>query len=73
VTKRSVITDKSKQPMNSPYEMNACKKRKMCMELLDAAKKEKNLGHVWFVTSIATLCLNFLSKISYSIWTTNLR
>jgi hypothetical protein len=31
------------------------------------------LRHVWFVTSIATLCLTFLPKISYSIRTTNLR
>jgi hypothetical protein len=31
------------------------------------------LRHVWFVNSIATLCLTFLAKISYSIWTTNLR
>jgi hypothetical protein len=31
------------------------------------------LGHVWFVTSIATLCLTFLPKVSYSIRTTNLR
>jgi hypothetical protein len=29
--------------------------------------------HVWFVTSIATLCLIFLSKINYLIRTTNLR
>jgi hypothetical protein len=28
--------------------------------------------HVWFVTSIVTLCLTFLSKVSYSIRTTNL-
>jgi hypothetical protein len=30
-------------------------------------------GHFWFVTSIATLCLTFLLKVSYSIRTTNLR
>jgi hypothetical protein len=30
-------------------------------------------GYVWFVTSIAILCLTFLPKVSYSIWTTNLR
>jgi hypothetical protein len=30
-------------------------------------------GPVWFTTSVATLCLTFLSKVSYSIRTTNLR
>jgi hypothetical protein len=29
--------------------------------------------HVWFTTSVATLCLTFLPKVSYSIRTTNLR
>jgi hypothetical protein len=32
-----------------------------------------DLGHVWFTTSVATLCLTFLPKVSYSIRTTNLR
>jgi hypothetical protein len=31
------------------------------------------LWHVWFTTSVATFCLTFLSKVSYSIQTTNLR
>jgi hypothetical protein len=30
-------------------------------------------GHVWFNTSVATFCLTFLPKFSYSIRTTNLR
>jgi hypothetical protein len=29
--------------------------------------------HVWFVTSIATFCLTFLSKVGYLIRTINLR
>jgi hypothetical protein len=33
----------------------------------------RHYGHVWFVTPIATLCLTFLPKVSYSIRTTNLR
>jgi hypothetical protein len=37
------------------------------------SQREAVLGHVWFVTPIATLCLTFLSKVSYSIRTTNLR
>jgi hypothetical protein len=31
------------------------------------------LTHVWFTTSVATLCLIFLSKVSYSTRTTKLR
>jgi hypothetical protein len=31
------------------------------------------LGPVWFTTSVVTLCLTFLAKVSYSIRTTNLR
>jgi hypothetical protein len=38
-----------------------------------AADAETDEGHVWFITSIATLCLTFLPKVSYSILTTNLR
>jgi hypothetical protein len=32
-----------------------------------------DLGPVWFTTSVATVCLTFLPKVSYSIRTTNLR
>jgi hypothetical protein len=32
-----------------------------------------HIGPVWFTTSVATLCLTFLPKVSYSIRTTNLR
>jgi hypothetical protein len=32
----------------------------------------KRNGPVWFTTSVATLCLTFLPKVSYSIRTTNL-
>jgi hypothetical protein len=35
--------------------------------------KERDLRHVWFTTSVATLCLTFLPKASYSIRTTDLR
>jgi hypothetical protein len=31
------------------------------------------LWPVWFTTSVTTLCLTFLPKVSYSIRTTNLR
>jgi hypothetical protein len=34
---------------------------------------EQYQGHVWFTTSVATICLTFLPKVSYSIRTTNLR
>jgi hypothetical protein len=33
----------------------------------------EHLWPVWFTTSVATLCLTFLPKVSYSIRTTNLR
>jgi hypothetical protein len=34
---------------------------------------QEYLWPVWFTTSVATLCLTFLPKVSYSIRTTNLR
>jgi hypothetical protein len=36
-------------------------------------RKGKDYGPVWFTTSVATLCLTFLPKVSYSIRTTKLR
>jgi hypothetical protein len=33
----------------------------------------KVFRHVWFTASVATLCLTFLLKVSYSIQATNLR
>jgi hypothetical protein len=43
----------------------------MCVRVLQVCNER--LRHVWFVTSITTLCLTFLPKVSYSIRTTNLR
>jgi hypothetical protein len=40
---------------------------------LSSARACAHLSHVWFTTSVATLCLTFLPKVSYSIRTTNLR
>jgi hypothetical protein len=40
---------------------------------LTSARAGAHSRPVWFTTSVATLCLTFLSKVSYSIRTTNLR
>jgi hypothetical protein len=41
--------------------------------LISQNQVEQYQGHVWFTTSVATICLTFLPKVSYSIRTTNLR
>jgi hypothetical protein len=40
---------------------------------ISIANDRKDYRHVWFTTSVDTLCLTFLPKVSYSIRTTNLR
>jgi hypothetical protein len=42
-------------------------------DLHGEGSEPRQTGPVWFTTSVATLCLTFLPKVSYSIRTTNLR
>jgi hypothetical protein len=48
-------------------------RRGICYKTFTCDQPMSVIRHVWFVTSIATLCLTFVPKVSYSIWTTNLR
>lgn len=57
-----ICRNKSRNPSESSYVL-----------AVYGSKIEIDVGHVWFLTSIATICLTFLPKVSYSIWITNLR